>query len=1124
MMLLELLLEIAHEKSYDEEEEAAVQAQEAAMAAKLAAEDGHKSKGRRRSTTTTSTKSPMKSPSPGHTGLTPHSSHHHSSGHHGSPGGGGSSERSNMHLVSLDMARAEEEREREEERVSAAFVRSLWSEVVEMLSGMKASGMHRARWSDLMAGWNGVHRSKRGGATTLTEDYPAAAAAANATAAAAAAAAGNNGMGGGDFLLDQEAGLEGKVAITKEFETLIRATPGEVDGAGGGDDEVEKQTNERRWIRLQAARMLFESCVSQKNMTDDEAELSMLEVDVFDFTTGVADVSELRAFMRGVVRTQKFMSLRHVINRLESKLVEDLDGHGRLDGHGLVEEHGATTEEWSSSSASHPTSPTSGGGEPSSGGGGASSSGAPLPNQDDPAFTLEDNDEYLVHDHLYYYARSIHRASMELSIAIESSDVWREVCGLYNKMSRDSTLTFSDFLWVADHAYRLRVGSFRRSAYHVRQAGNTESNIGEVVGATQMYSCLTHGFASHYCSDGRCRGCEMEATSVEPLRFEMYRQWKEEMDAEKKIAEKEEKEKKARRKKEKREKSRSNSEESGVSGSSISATRLRDARNEAKSSVKKSRQQDERQRRRGGIMSTKTSRSSSSSDGTPRDNSNSLSEEEEEHRRDDTRNDTRSDTQSDTRSEMLLVLGEGENQEHDPWSSEEKKYLNRNARIKKLEQKNNVTSNDDNDNDNDDGEEKKRRKNNRQRGERGGELFHQEEKMKRKWSQRVEEKRNRRPQSAGSGTIKKEKTRRRRQLKPDVEELDVINDPTIEIVTTDQEKFSRPRSGVSGGIGMRPTSAPHRRRDPLRQSKSNEKFHQHYKGQSLEAQQKARDIAAKRIAALEGSGRNQTFVQHSDAMLQRTSRLREQLEKSNKVSVQANKEIESHLRSVRKAMEKEIRASLLNNRKAARSLAAKQSQVGLSKKSSMQRKRGGSSRGQRVEEDEDRQQQQQRQRSPDRATSSGSGNNSRPLHEEQYMSSILAEEQQKIMSKVKKLIMSEYNMNQETSMMKTIDPTVLQPMMRSALIKYARQGDLDAVRDLLDGGVDPDTRLVEHPCRTLLQEAARTGRAALAELLVKNGASIAFKDEDGFNALYHAYNSGHGGLAERLVSTQMRRK
>ena len=102
----------------------------------------------------------------------------------------------------------------------------------------------------------------------------------------------------------------------------------------------------------------------------------------------------------------------------------------------------------------------------------------------------------------------------------------------------------------------------------------------------------------------------------------------------------------------------------------------------------------------------------------------------------------------------------------------------------------------------------------------------------------------------------------------------------------------------------------------------------------------------------------------------------------------------------------------------------------------------------------------------------------------------------------------------------SMDPTVLQPMMRSALIKYSRQGDLDAVRDLLEAGVDPDTRLIEALRRTLLQEAARTGRTALAELLVANGASIAVKDEDGFNSLYHAYNSGHGALAERLVSTQ----
>ena len=83
------------------------------------------------------------------------------------------------------------------------------------------------------------------------------------------------------------------------------------------------------------------------------------------------------------------------------------------------------------------------------------------------------------------------------------------------------------------------------------------------------------------------------------------------------------------------------------------------------------------------------------------------------------------------------------------------------------------------------------------------------------------------------------------------------------------------------------------------------------------------------------------------------------------------------------------------------------------------------------------------------------------------------------------------------------------------------QGDLDAVRTLLQAGVDPDVRLVEEPRRTLLQEAGRTGRAALAELLVSHGASIAAKDSDGLNVLYHCCE-GHGALAERLVAMSAR--
>ena len=44
------------------------------------------------------------------------------------------------------------------EEKNAEFTRSLWAELVDMLSSMRASGMHRARWSDVMASWNSVHR------------------------------------------------------------------------------------------------------------------------------------------------------------------------------------------------------------------------------------------------------------------------------------------------------------------------------------------------------------------------------------------------------------------------------------------------------------------------------------------------------------------------------------------------------------------------------------------------------------------------------------------------------------------------------------------------------------------------------------------------------------------------------------------------------------------------------------------------------------------------------------------------------------------------------------------------------------------------------------------------------
>jgi hypothetical protein len=64
---------------------------------------------------------------------------------------------------------------------------------------------------------------------------------------------------------------------------------------------------------------------------------------------------------------------------------------------------------------------------------------------------LEETD-FAQHDHLYYLSRAIQRAAIEMTIAIESSEMWQEICRLYNSSSRDSTLTWVDFLWLADHS------------------------------------------------------------------------------------------------------------------------------------------------------------------------------------------------------------------------------------------------------------------------------------------------------------------------------------------------------------------------------------------------------------------------------------------------------------------------------------------------------------------------------------------------------------------------------------------------------------------------------------------------------------------------------------------------
>ena len=61
---------------------------------------------------------------------------------------------------------------------------------------------------------------------------------------------------------------------------------------------------------------------------------------------------------------------------------------------------------------------------------------------------------------------------------------------------------------------------------------------------------------------------------------------------------------------------------------------------------------------------------------------------------------------------------------------------------------------------------------------------------------------------------------------------------------------------------------------------------------------------------------------------------------------------------------------------------------------------------------------------------------------------------------------------------------------------------------------------MEPPRRTLLQEAARTGRTRLANLLLNYGASVSKKDDDGCNALYWAYANQHDEIVELLLDAQ----
>src|SRR3989442_5321170 len=88
--------------------------------------------------------------------------------------------------------------------------------------------------------------------------------------------------------------------------------------------------------------------------------------------------------------------------------------------------------------------------------------------------------------------------------------------------------------------------------------------------------------------------------------------------------------------------------------------------------------------------------------------------------------------------------------------------------------------------------------------------------------------------------------------------------------------------------------------------------------------------------------------------------------------------------------------------------------------------------------------------------------------------------------------------------------------LHSAVATDAGAVDIEIVRMLLAAGADPNAK--SQSGSTPLHTVGFTGDRASLDLLVKDGADPAIKNNDGKTAAEIARERGHGGIAERLAS------
>jgi ankyrin repeat protein len=90
--------------------------------------------------------------------------------------------------------------------------------------------------------------------------------------------------------------------------------------------------------------------------------------------------------------------------------------------------------------------------------------------------------------------------------------------------------------------------------------------------------------------------------------------------------------------------------------------------------------------------------------------------------------------------------------------------------------------------------------------------------------------------------------------------------------------------------------------------------------------------------------------------------------------------------------------------------------------------------------------------------------------------------------------------------------------LNALLEKACRDDNTRAIAYLIDNGADIDKPLATEGYNTYLMEACRRGAVETAELLVRKGADLNVRNEDGLTALNYAWNECHLNLVVTLVT------